>query len=138
MLSHGSGLSPLQSFIVGPWVAPEPRRSAKEDDEMKETQQAVIIRFLMLALTVAIVFALHVGLGFLLYRGRVISGWMISESDLVVFILPIILAVIGYFVALRILPWFIAHPILNVMTSLLATFLSLWCCLAVSFTKYGT
>jgi hypothetical protein len=27
MLSHGSGVSPLQSFIVGPWVAPEPRRS---------------------------------------------------------------------------------------------------------------
>jgi len=59
------------------------------------------------ALFLLLVLAAHVTLGVVLYRGRAISNW--GYNDLVVFCLPFVLAVWGYYLALGPLQRFDGH-----------------------------
>ncbi len=84
------------------------------------------------------VFIFHVALGFAFYRGRVISKWTISESDFVVFILPILMAMSGYGYALHLSTHLKRHPIFRIIIVLAATFFSFWACMYLSLTTYGS
>ena len=69
MLSHGNGLSPLQSFIVGPWVAPEPRRWVH-----KNNMNAALKYRIWIALGVAIMWGVFIGLTYS-YRSLFAGNW---------------------------------------------------------------
>ena len=84
------------------------------------------------------VFIFHVALGFALYRGRVISKWTISESDFVVFILPILMAMAGYGYALHLSTCIKRRPIFRIIIVLATTFISLWTCMYLNLNTYGS
>lgn len=81
----------------------------------------------------AAIFAAHVVGGFILYRGRVVSHWRISDYDLVVFALPAAGALLGYYIVLKQLTRFE-----RLFASLLLTTVSCWCFALVAFNTYGT
>ena len=106
--------------------------------QMIETAQTPKARPAMLCLLTLAVFLLHIAAGFILYRGRVVSRWAVSQSDLVVLGVPILLAIAGYFYALRYVPWFKRHPVTRMTTAFAAAYLSFWGCLMLSLNKYGS
>ena len=82
---------------------------------------------------VASIFAAHVISGFILYRGRVVSHWRISDNDLVVFALPAVGALLGNYIVLKQLTRFG-----RLFASLLLATVSCWCFGLVAFNTYGT
>lgn len=89
-------------------------------------------------LLVLAVFVAHVVVGVALYRGRVISKWPISDSDLVVFALPVILAAAGYFAALRWTPWLHGRRSVRILAALGISFLSWWAYMLIALNSYGS
>jgi len=84
------------------------------------------------------VFLAHVGIGVILYRGRVISKWAISDADLVIFAIPFILAAAGYFYAFRWMPWLHGRRSARIVASLCASFLSWWAYMLIALNTYGS
>jgi len=82
---------------------------------------------------VAAVFALHMVVGFVLYRGRVVSHWWISDTDLVVFAAPLLAAAAGYHYAFGHL-----RTVGRIFATLVFVAVSTYCCLFWSFNTYGT
>ena len=90
------------------------------------------------ALLCIAVFLFHIVLGFTLYPGGAISERAIFDSDFVVFALPALLAIAGYFFALRLYPWFKRHWMMRIITSLVIAFLSDWCYMFICLNIYGS
>src|SRR6266404_2966640 len=79
--------------------------------------------------------------GFLLYRGRVVSHWLICDSDLIVFAAPLVFAVTGYAYVLFASRWLRprsarVHVILSAIC-LFLVFLSTWTYMVVALNSYG-
>jgi hypothetical protein len=72
---------------------------------------------------------------FAFYRGRVLSHWPISDSNVVVFVLPTRAAFVAY---LSLLVRLVKHIGARLGCAALLTFLSGWASLFVSFNTYGT
>ena len=83
-------------------------------------------------ITVAILQCLAV---FVLYRGRAIAHWPISDSDFIVFFMPTLLASIAYlFLFARLLTqWWKC-----IACAVLMTILTAWASLLIPFNLYGT
>ena len=85
---------------------------------------------------------LHCIGGVLLYRGRVVNQLPMLESDLLVFDLPALIALIAYGIAFWSNGFLRAKPALRIVimlgVSLLATCLSSWLFMLIAFNKYGT
>jgi hypothetical protein len=88
------------------------------------------------------VFLFHCLLGFVLYRGRVISRWPVCDSDFVVFAAPLVFALTAYAYVLISSPWLRPRSALRYfgMTAvcLILAFLSTWAYLFVSLNNYGS
>jgi hypothetical protein len=84
------------------------------------------------------VFIAHFSAGLILYRGRAISKWIISDTDLVVFALPLTLAAIGYFYAFRRILWFRNRRAGNILASLVASLMSWFVYMLVALNTYGS
>jgi hypothetical protein len=90
------------------------------------------------ALLVAAIFLAHVVIGVVLYRGRAVSHWVISESDFVIFTLPFVFAAAGYFYAFRWIPWIQGHRAARICVALVGSFLSWWAYMLVALNTYGS
>jgi len=77
------------------------------------------------------VFLFHYLVGFLLYRGRVVSHWLICDSDLIVLAAPFVFAVTGYAYVLFASPWLrprsARRRVILLAVCLALVFLSTWC-----------
>src|SRR6266481_3196784 len=77
------------------------------------------------------VFLFHCLIGFLLYRGRVVSHWLICDSDLIVLAAPFVFAVTGYAYVLFASPWLrprsARRRVILLAVCLALAFLSTWC-----------
>jgi hypothetical protein len=89
-------------------------------------------------LLVSAIFLAHVVVGVILYRGRAVSRWAISDSDFVIFALPFILAVVGYFYVFRWIPWLQGHRTARISVALVVGFLSSWAYMLVALNTYGS
>ncbi len=91
---------------------------------------------------VFIVFLLHCGVGFGLYRGRAVSRWPICDSDLVVFTGPFALAVLAYGAVLFSSSWLRPRSALRnfglLAISLVLVSLSTWCYMFFALNTYGS
>src|SRR5256885_17257639 len=98
-----------------------------------------MVRLLMKMGAIAL---LHCIVGVLLYRGRVVSHIPILHSDVVVFAIPCVAALIAYGVASWSARFLETTPVLRILTvttvSVVATFLSFWLFMLVAFNRYGT
>jgi len=87
-------------------------------------------------------FLFHCLIGFLLYRGRVVSSWRVCDSDLIVFDAPFAFALAGYAWILFASPWL--RPRSRVKTSILLAvclilvFLSTWSYMVLALNTYGS
>jgi len=72
---------------------------------------------------------------FTLYRGRAISHWSISDSDVVVFVVPTLVAFVAYF---GLLVGLVTHKGARLGCAALLTLQSGWVSLFFSFNTYGT
>jgi hypothetical protein len=77
----------------------------------------------------------HAAYTLVVYRARALTHSVFASSDLLLFLLPAVLAFCGYFFllrarAVRIIPAWIA--------ALLLTLLSIWLSLLIPFNTYGT
>jgi hypothetical protein len=91
----------------------------------------------------AVVFAAHCAIQFVLWRGRMISNWWITESDFVLLPLPNLLATASYAVIFirfaRKRPWSLREKITFVVLLTLATgFISFWMSMLVPVNTYGS
>jgi hypothetical protein len=89
-------------------------------------------------LLVSAIFFAHVMIGVILYRGRAVSRWAISDSDFVIFELPFILAAIGYFYVFRWMPWLQGHRAARMIVALVGSFLSWWAYMLIALNTYGS
>ena len=126
--------------------AERPRRKAAGDEAAttacqpapRHSRNAVLLVFALF-----VVYCLHSALEFVLYRGRVVSHWMLSDSDFVVFAVPNLLALVAYAVVFarwsrtRQMDWILRLALVLVLT-LLATFFSFWGSLLIPLNTYGT
>jgi hypothetical protein len=82
---------------------------------------------------VAPVFAAHVVVTLVLYRGRVVNHWRISDSDIVVFYIPALVATAAYYSTLARL-----SPVDRMLSSFGLAALSWGCFALFAFNAYGT
>ena len=89
------------------------------------------------ALTGAVVVTavLHCAAIFVLYRGRVVTRWRLSDTDFVVFLLPTLVAFVAYLVLLT---GMVKRIGARLGLAILFTIVSGWASLFVSFNTYGT
>lgn len=91
---------------------------------------------------VALVFLFHSAVGFILYRGRVVSHWAICGSDLIVFVAPLVLAVVVYGGVLFFSSWLRPRSALRSFgllgISLVLVFLSTCCYMIFALNAYGS
>ena len=80
----------------------------------------------------------HVVVGVILYRGRAVSHWAISDNDFVIFELPFMLAAVGYFYVFRWMPWLQEHRAARMSVALVGSFLSWWAYMLVALNTYGS
>jgi len=105
------------------------------------TESLGVRRTVTAALLVA-VFLAHCLIGFVLYRGRAVSGWRICDSDAVVFGVPFLLALAGYAYVLFASPWsrrrsFLPGLLVGVACIVLVL-LSTWCYMFEALNTYGS
>jgi len=85
------------------------------------------------------VFLIYGALGFILYRGRFISSWLSSESDLVTFALPFFCAVAANFGILYF--WFRPHTFARTLGQIAISFvlaaLAWWVYMVCAVNTYG-
>ena len=90
---------------------------------------------------VALVFLLHCSAGFILYRGRMVSHWLICDSDVIVFYAPLLFAFAAYAFVLFSSPWLRPRSALRsfglVVISFILVFLSTWCYMVFALNTYG-
>lgn len=98
---------------------------------------------LLLVVSLFVVFCLHSALEFLLYRGRVIGHWTVSESDFVLFAVPSLLALAAY--AILFARWAKARQmslalkvVVVFVLTLVVTFFSFWGSMLIPINVYGT
>jgi len=98
---------------------------------------------LLLVVALFVVFCLQSSLEFLLYRGRVIGHWTLSESDCVLFAVPSLLALAAY--ATLFVCWAKAKQMRLASTvvvvfvfTLVVTFFSFWGSMLIPINVYGT
>jgi hypothetical protein len=89
-----------------------------------------------------VVFILHCLIQFFLYRGRVENAWSIADSDVVVFLLPLLLALVGYAVLsgrwAAGTDWSVGGKVAaTIALTLIATFLSYFGSMVISINLYG-
>lgn len=91
----------------------------------------------------ALVFTVHCVIQFVLYRGRVVNRWPFAESDVVVFLMPNLLALAAYAFLLR--RWAAAKNWPSaakagaaIALTLLAAFFSFCGSMLVPINTYGT
>ena len=93
-------------------------------------------------LLLVVVFVTHCLVGFMLYRGRVVSRWPISDSDFVVFAVPFFVALLAYAYVLLFSPWLRPRSVLRYIglsaACLLLVFLSTWCYMFFALNTYGS
>ena len=80
----------------------------------------------------------HVAIGTQLYHWRIVSESSITDSDAVVFLLPALLATIGYFFALSFMKWTRDRFAPRIIISLIMALVSFGICMIVSLNKYGS
>ena len=90
-----------------------------------------------------LVFAGHCVFQFVLYRGRVVGHWSVAESDLVLFLAPLLPAVSMYAMlfwrAAAAKPWPTGGKVLyTIGCTLLVSFFSWWGSWLVPVNTYGT
>jgi len=94
------------------------------------------------ALLVGVVFLVHCAVGFILYRGRVVSRCPVCDSDVFVFTAPLVLAVLGYGAVLFSSCWLRPRSVLRgfglVLISFILVFLSSWCYMVLALNSYGS
>jgi len=91
---------------------------------------------------VALVFVFHSAVGFILYRGTVVSHWRICDSDLIVFYAPLAFAFAAYATVLFFSPWLRPRSALRsfglVVICFILVFLSTWCYMFFALNIYGS
>lgn len=91
---------------------------------------------------VLVIGCLHCAIGVLLYRGMVLSHIPMLQSELLVFDIPFLVALIAYGAAFWTSGFIKEKPVLRMVAllavSLVVTFLSFWLFMIVSFNRYGT
>jgi hypothetical protein len=91
---------------------------------------------------VALVFVFHSAIGFILYRGTVVSHWRICDSDLIAFYGPLALAFAAYTSVLYFSPWLRPRSALRsfglLVVSFVLVFLSTWCYMLFALNTYGS
>ena len=91
---------------------------------------------------VALVFVFHSAVGFILYRGTVVSHWRICDSDLIAFYGPLLLAFTAYVSVLFSSPWLRPRSALRsfglVVVCFILVFLSTWCYMFAALNTYGS
>src|SRR5436309_15777562 len=60
-----------------------------------------------------LVFLFHCAVGFILYRGRMVSRWPICDSDLIIFYAPFVSALTAYASVLFSSPWLRPRSVLR-------------------------
>jgi hypothetical protein len=95
----------------------------------------------LLIKTITIAFLHCIG-GLLLYRGRVVIKHGILQSDLLVFVLPALFALLAYSIVYWYSAFLEGKLTLKIVAmlgfSLMATCLSFWLSMVVAFNVYGT
>jgi hypothetical protein len=91
----------------------------------------------------AAVFAAHCVLQFVLYRGRVVNRWPLADLDVVVFLLPNLLAFSAYALLLTrwaaVKQWPIAAKVAAVVAiAAVVEFFSFWGSMLIPVNTYGT
>jgi hypothetical protein len=91
---------------------------------------------------VALVFVFHSAVGFILYRGAVVSHWRICDSEMISFYGPLVFAFAAYATVLFFSPWLRPRSALRsfgvLVISFVLVFLSTWCYMLFALNTYGS
>lgn len=99
------------------------------------------MKIIKISIKLITILVAHCLLGFLLYRSRVVSDWAITESDIVVFIIPFLLASFAYgCVLISLLSKFkgFSKIFMVCLLSLVLGTISFFTSITIAFNVYGT
>jgi len=89
-----------------------------------------------------LVFLSHCAVGFILYRGRVVSRWHMCDSDLIMFDAPLVFALVAYASVLLSSPWLRPRSVSRSFglagICFILVFLSTWFYMVLALNTYGS
>lgn len=103
--------------------------------ENQRVRGSATLRFFLLSLATA---AIHCGVGVLLYRGRILDQAPILHSDLLVFLLPFIVALFAYAAAFWFTGFLHRRVVVLLSVSFLMACISTFLFMFIAFNRYGT